>query len=218
MSEEITDTEKRIYNKFLATTRSLQNKPFKLRKNFKDFDQDINYIFVKKLGLFFNKYANVDIDDFFKAPFVIYNDKGHYDLKFYTSQKALKIYTLYQTKKQEELPDDTNQLYFIKRSLNFIYKFCKDSNITVSNYINHKTNDIYSFILHLKERKISIYVLFGFENAENILKSIGPELLDFIFKDLKNKLAIYRTRFYTSKKAKILVKQGIEKITQNNKK
>ena len=59
--------------------------------------------------------------------------------------------------------------------------------------------------------------MFGFENAENILKSIGADLLDFIFKDLKNKLAIYRTRFYTSKKAKILVKRGIEKITTEKK-
>jgi hypothetical protein len=218
MSEEITDTEKRIYNKFLAVSRSSQNKPFKLRKNFKDFGTEANYIFIKKLGLFFHKYNNVDVEDFFKAPFVIYNDKGHYDLKFYTSQKALKVYTLYQTKKQEELPDHTNQLYFIKQSLNFIVKFCKSNNITIDNYIKHKTNDIPSFILHLRERKISIYILFGFENAETILKSIGSDLLDFIFKDLKNKLAIYRTRFYTSKKAKVLVKLGIEKIKQNNKK
>ena len=62
------------------------------------------------------------------------------------------------------------------------------------------TNDINSFILHLKNRNISIYVLFGFERAEKILRSTGGELLDFIFKDLKNKLDIYRTRFYTSKR------------------
>ena len=75
------------------------------------------------------------------------------------------------------------------------------------------TNDINSFILHLKERKISVYVLFGFTDAEKILNSIGPDMLDFIFKDLKNKMAIYRTRYYTSKKAKLLVKHGLEKIS-----
>lgn len=210
---DITENEKRIYNKYLAVTRTEQDKPFKLRQNFNDFKDDANYIYIKKLGLFFNKYSSVDMDDFFKAPFAIYNDKGFYDLKFYTSQKALKIYTMYQTKKQDELPDETNQLFFIKSSLNFILKFCKNNNISVKDYINHTTNDINSFILHLKERKICIYVIFGFENAENILRSIGAELLDFIFKDLKNKLDIYRTRFYTSKKAKVLVKEGIKKIS-----
>ena len=111
------------------------------------------------------------------------------------------------------MPDESNQLFFIKQSLNFILKFCKANSIPIGEYITHKTNDMHTFILHLKDRKISIYVLFGFENAENILKSIGPETMDFMFKDLKNKLAIYRTRFYTSRKAKLLVKHGIEKIS-----
>ena len=213
MSDGITNAEKHIYNKFLASTRSSQNKPFKLRKDFDDFTETSYYIYVKKLGLFFKKFPNVNIDDFFKAPFAIYNDNGNYDLKFYTSQKALKIYTLYQTKKQDELPDTPNQLYFIKRSLNFILKFCTDKKININDYINHETNGTNSFILHLKDRKISIYILFGFEHAENILNKLGGDLLDFIFKDLKNKLAIYRTRFYTSKKAKLLVKHGIEKIS-----
>tara|TARA_Y100000592_G_C5461240_1_gene314092 strand:+ start:1272 stop:1916 length:645 start_codon:yes stop_codon:yes gene_type:complete len=210
---DITEHEKAIYNKFLAVTRSSQNQPFKLRKDFSSFSENVNYVYLKKLGLFFSKFPNIVMDDFFAAPFHIYNDKSSYDLKFYTSQKALKIYTIYQTKKQNEMPDEPNQLFFIKQSLNFILKFCKENNITVSEYITHKTNNMNSFILHLKERKISIYVLFGFENAEKLLKSIGPETMDFMFKDLKNKLAIYRTRFYTSKKAKLLVKHGLEKIS-----
>tara|TARA_R110000824_G_scaffold42105_1_gene124421 strand:- start:154 stop:798 length:645 start_codon:yes stop_codon:yes gene_type:complete len=214
MNDPITSAEKRIYNKYLAVTRSSQNKPFKLRENFDEFENDPNYVFIKKLSIFFKKYHNVNQDDFFKAPFVIYSDKGYYDLKFYTSQKALKVYTLYQTKKQDELPDTSNQLYFIKQSLNFILKFCKSNNISVSEYINHLTNGTNSFILHLKERKISIYVLFGFESAENLLKSLGNDLLEFIFKDLKNKLDIYRTRYYTSNQAKVLIKEGLKKITK----
>jgi hypothetical protein len=212
---DITEQEKHIYNKFLAISRSIKNKPFKLRKDFANFEENENYIYVKKLSLFFKKYPNIVVDDFFTAPFKIYNNDsdGSYDLKFYTSQKALKIYTIYQTKKQDELPDKNNQLFFIKQSLNFILKFCKGNNIEVSDYIGHMTNDINSFILHLKERKISVYVLFGFTDAEKILNSIGPDMLDFIFKDLKNKMAIYRTRYYTSKKAKLLVKHGLEKIS-----
>ena len=74
---------------------------------------------------------------------------------------------------------------------------------------------MYSFILHLKEHKISIYVLFGFESGESKLKELGADLLEFMFGNLKNKLDIFRTRYYTSNKAKVLVKEGIKQITNN---
>lgn len=209
----ISTFEQNIYNKFLAVSRSSLNKPFKLRKDFTDFEDNENYFYVRKLGLFFKKFDKIEIDEFFKAPYMVYNKDQMYDIKFYTTQKALKIYTLYQTKKMDELPDSLNQLYFIKNSLNFILKFCKRENIQPRDYIDHKTNDMYSFILHLKEHKISIYVLFGFERGESSLKSLGPDLLEFMFGNLKNKLDIFRTRYYTSTKAKVLVKEGIKKIT-----
>jgi len=211
----ITTFEQNIYNKFLAVSRSSLDKPFKLRKDFTDFEDNENYFYVRKLGLFFNKFKNIDMDDFFKAPYVVYSKDQMYDLKFYTSQKALKIYTLYQTKKMDESPDSLNQLYFIKRSLNFILKFCREQKIKPADYINHQTNDMYTFILHLKEHKISIYVLFGFETGESKLKELGADLLEFMFGNLKNKLDIFRTRYYTSSKAKILVKEGIKQITKN---
>lgn len=210
---EITETEKLIYNKYLATSRSSLGRPFKLRKNFEEFELDGNYLYIKKLNLFFNNHKNINMDDFFKAPYIIYdNVETSFDLKFYISRKALKLYVLYQTKKLNDPVDSLNQLFFIKKSLEYILKFCKKNNLNIDEYTNHKTNDMYSFILHLKEHKISIYVLFGFEDAEPKLKALGDEMMAFIFGNLKNKFDIFRTRFYTSKKAKILVKEGIKKL------
>ena len=70
---DITLSEKNIYNKYLAVTRSSQGKPFKLRKQFDDLD-DHKTACLKKLSLFFNKFKHVDMDDFFSAPWRIYND------------------------------------------------------------------------------------------------------------------------------------------------
>lgn len=209
----ITQEEKDIYNAYLVVTRRSQGKPYRKRENFDGFDESNNYVYIKKLSLFFSRYTHVDIEDFFKAPFEVYPTRDDtYDLSFYASRKALKIYTLYQTKKEEEPPDSTNQLYFIKNSLNFILKFCRNNKITLNNYIYHKTEEQYSFILHLKERKISFYVLFGFVEAINIIKTIDKNILEFMFKDIYNKLEIYRKKYNNSTKAKFLVVKGLEKI------
>ena len=211
----ITSKEKDIYNKFLAISRSSVNKPFKLRKNFDNFEENENYLYIKKLNLFFNKFSHIEIDEFFKAPYVVYeNITDSLDLKFYTSRKALKLYTMYQTKKLNEPPDSLNQLFFIKKSLSFILNFCTLNNIPVDEYTSHTTNSVYTFILHLKEHRISIYTLFGFPDAEKKLKGIGDDLVEFIFGDLKNKLDIFRTRYYTSNKAKVLVNEGLKKLKQ----
>ena len=85
----------------------------------------------------------------------------------------------------------------------------------ISEYTSHMTNNINTFILHLKEHKISIYILFGFPDGEDRLRRIGNDMMKFIFGDLKNKLDIFRSRYYTSIKAKILVKEGLKKIQDN---
>jgi len=94
----VTQLEKNIYNSWLATTRSSTGKPFRLRKNFDDFESDKNYFFVQKLSRFFTKYKDIDLRDFFVAPYKVYSDNILYDLKFYISQKAIKVYKIYKNK------------------------------------------------------------------------------------------------------------------------
>ena len=215
--EEITDFEKLIYNKYLATTRSNQNLPFKLRKNFDGFTDDVNYFYVKKLAMFFNRFQHIDIDEFFKAPFRIYSDKI-FDLKFYTSQRALKVYTLYVQRKQLTPPDSDDQLYGIKKSLQYILKFCNDQNITIDEYISHMDSGLPTFVMHLKHCNVTLYTLFGFESFESCINSIDRDHLKFTLGDLVSNIPQFRTRFMTSTLAKKLARVGIRKIKelQNN--
>ena len=45
--------EKQIYNTYIIVSRSINNKPFKVRKDFTDFEKKPEYLAVKKLAIFF---------------------------------------------------------------------------------------------------------------------------------------------------------------------
>lgn len=98
----MTEVEKRIYNTWLAVTRSSCGKPFKLRKEWKDFEDRPEYLSIKKLAKLFNRYHNINIDDWFKAPYNIYTEKVQYDLKYYTLMKNYNTYRLYRQKKDNK--------------------------------------------------------------------------------------------------------------------
>ena len=95
----MTDNEKDIYNKYLRISRTAKNKPYKLRLNFDGFENEENYTHIKKLQLFFEKYSHVKIEDFFNAPYIVYPKTDQiFDLKFYCSYNATKVYSLYNKK------------------------------------------------------------------------------------------------------------------------
>lgn len=108
----MTGIEKQIYNSWLATTRSQQNKPFKIRKDWSGFEKKPEYMYVKKLAKLFNIYDNIKIDDWFKAPYYIYPEKIQYDLKSYTLMKQYNTYRLYLQKinKQKYTPQEFKKL------------------------------------------------------------------------------------------------------------
>ena len=212
-TEEVTDFEKHIYNRYLAVSRGSQGKPYKLRKDFSNFADDSNYFYIKKLSMFFNRFKHIDIEEFFKAPFSIYNDQL-FDLKFYTSQRALKVYTLFNQRKQLIPPDHDDQLYGIKKSLQYILRFCNNNNIDIDDYISHTDGGLPSFVMHLKHCNVTVYTLFGFEDFERVLGSIDRDHLKFTLGELVDNIPQFRTRFMTSTLAKKLVRSGVNKLKE----
>ena len=210
---DISPLEKNIYNQYLAVSRSSQGKPFKLRKRFDDLD-DHKTACLKKLSLFFNKFKHVDMNDFFAAPWKIYSDQPNIDLSFYVSQRALKVYTLYKQRKATTKPDAEEQLYDMKKSMQYILKFCNKNKINIDQYIEHKTNNIYTFVDHLRQHQVNIYVLFGFENFESNLRKCDWEHVKFMLGDIVDHLDNFRTNYLTSSRAKNFVQLGINKIKQ----
>lgn len=209
----ITDFEKQIYNKYLAISRIKQNKPFRIRKDFSGFEETEHYFYIKRLSHFFNRFNHINLDQFFEAPYHIYEDKW-FDLKFYTSQRALKVYTMHLQKTKLNPPDSDEQLYGIRKSLEYIIHFCDRENIPVDNYTTHVTNNLPTCLLHLKQCKVTIYTLLGFDQFEKILKTVERDRLEFMLGDLFTSLSSFRNKFMKSSLAKKLCRAGIDKIRQ----
>lgn len=209
----MTEFEKLIYNKYLSISRSKQNKPYRYRKDFKNFDQDPQYYYVKKLSHFFSKFSHVDIDTFFESPYHIYEDQW-FDLKYYTSQRALKVYTLYLQRTRLSPPDSDEQLFGIKKSLEYIVRFCDKEDISIDNYVDHMTNNINTCILHLKQCNVTVYTLLGFDNFSNIINKSDPDVLKFTLGDIFDSFTDFRNKFIKSSLAKKLTRRGISKIKE----
>jgi hypothetical protein len=91
--------------------------------------------------------------------------------------------------------------------------FCNEHGVDISTYIEHQTGNSPSYILHLKEHRVNVYSLFGFQNFERNIRALDPELLRFILgEDFLNNLSKFRLKFFASKKAKTLAELGIQKI------
>jgi len=211
---EFTDFEKYIYNTFLKTSRN--GKPYKNRKNFEDLLDKKEYIYLKKLSNFFNRFKHIDVQSFFKAPYEIYQDENYFGLDYYTSLKAIKAYTTFSKKNELLDPDEKQQLKNILKSFKFIKQFCSEQNINVESYVNHKTNNTFSFLLHLQEHKINFYSLLEFKDTIRNIRLVGPEVLEFMFgKDFYSKIEIFRTKYIVSKKAKLLCSYAFKKIKNN---
>lgn len=211
----ITEYDKLIYNTFLRVSRSKNKLPFKLRKNFDKLNNE-TFVAIKKVSNFLKRFPHIKIEEYFKAPYELYTDEEYFPLEYYHSLKATKAYTLLNKKKENLEPDSEEQLNSIKESLIFIKKFCNAKNILTSSYLNHKTNNEYSFIIHLKEHKVNVYTLLGYSNFEKIIKQGNAEIIKFIIgEELYNNIGLYRTKLYSSQKASKLVELGLKKILNN---
>jgi len=208
----MTQTEKECYNNFLASTRSIQNKPFKLRKDFSGFEDTEEYLYVKRLNTFFTKFPHIVRQWYFEAPFKIYEDDGYYDLKFYSSQKAIKTYTLYMKQKKEQSPDSDDMVDMIKESLKNIGSYCVRQKIPLQKYIYHKEGATYCWLKHLKEYKICIYPLFEWADFPSLVGQLPDDEKDLFLNGVAEHIFAYKTRLANSKRAKHIIKEGIKRV------
>ena len=204
--------EQSIYNSYLTVSRSIHNEPFRLRKDFSKFDAE-KEITVKRLDIFFKKYTHIRVNDFFKAPYYVFDMDEHFDLNFYITQKALKAYSMYVKKMELDSADSDYNLSAVLASLRFIKEFCKDRGINITKYIEVQDEYMPQFFVHLKDHKVSFYCLLGFNEFEKKFKLIDRDILGVAFSDnILNRLETLNVKFLNSKTCKHLVHAGINKL------
>jgi hypothetical protein len=214
----MTPLEKNIYNNYLVT-RKYQNKPFKLKKNWEGFENDKNYTHIQKLSRLFEKFkmtSTNDVERYFYAPYGLYGNKDFYDLKWYSSQKAISTYSKY--KKRLELSVDSDEMIEkIKKSLLFIAEYCENNDIKLKDYINYVENDFctFSFMKHIKEGKISIYCMFYFDDFESLVSSIEPEERNVLFGNIIENFREYKMAYWNSLKLRKIINKGMKILEKN---
>ena len=206
MQEQVTDLEKAVYNKHLAVSRSIKNKPFKLKQRFDDLIGTDKHKFLKRISNLFKKHSEIDINTFFEAPYKLYPDVEYFDLEYFSSMRAVKSYTMYKKIKLLKNPDE--QVDEIEKSLRFIANFCIQENIHFHNYIRHTTADMCTWFKHYKENKINLYSLFEFTDVFSIATQASQDLQAFFADDFLNHFKTLHSSYNNSNNAKPFVKKA----------
>jgi len=194
--------------------RSSKGKPYKLKKKFDDIEPEKEYS-LKKLSLFFNSHKEIKPEEFFLASYKLYPDEPFFDLKYFTTLKAIKAYTTFQKDRESLDPDSEEQINFTKESILYINKFCKDNNIAFKNYLTHISVKTPTFLIHLKERNINIYSVIGFKNFEKYFFSIDKEILNLMFNEsFIDNISTFKIKFFNSNRCKMLVNKALNFVVK----
>jgi hypothetical protein len=208
---KIRDIDKRIYNQYLITTRSVKGKPFKIRREFKDFD--ISKIAVcNRIANKLFQYPFIKIEDFFYAPF--FNDPEQYvEFEFYSSPRAITAYTKYMLYLESLPPDDYEMLKRVKDSLIFIRDFCKHNNMEFKDYFSHASEMQYTCIMHIKERRVWVYALIQFDQFNTMIHKCDKDVVRLMCGDnFFDKIDHCRSKYLKSSICKPLVQKIIKKL------
>jgi hypothetical protein len=209
-----TELQKRIYNEHLKSSRLAKNQPYRLRKDFTKLSDSTKINLIKLENLFIsNRY--IKIEDFFIAPYEIYGKEENFDLKFYASQKAVGIYSIYIKKIMESDPDVI--LNRIVDGIKFIKKFCTDEKISVNQYVEHQTGLYPTFILHLKQFIYPLYIIFYLPKGEEIFRKIPLDERIFLFSDnVYENISELNRKIKKSVNANRLLQTWVNKQINNN--
>jgi hypothetical protein len=206
MLNQLTELEKHLYNKHLAVTKSNAGKPFRLKKDFSDVYNTDKHKFLKRISILFQKHPEISPETFFQAPYKLYPDVTYFGLDYFSSMRAVKAYTTY--KKQIFLQNPDSQMDQIKDSLPFISKFCISNNILLHQYSTHRSSDLFSWMIHYKQNKINLYVMFEFSNIFSSMQTFTEDVQRFFVRDFLEQFKSLHSLYINSTQARPYLKKA----------
>jgi hypothetical protein len=206
----VTNKEKSIYNSFLIASRSAKNKPFKLRQDFTNLDSTTEFL-LKKLSTFFAHNSSINPTDFFIAPYKYYGADSYFELQYFTTRRAIKCYSIYCRQKETQSPDSEDAITHAKECCSFIYKFCKENNLTLQQYKTLIIGTTPAVLQHLRDHKINFYTVHGLA-CDRTIRQLEPGLLEFFISDFNKLLNETRIKFQQSERLKKVIREALEII------
>jgi hypothetical protein len=217
----INEKEKSIYNSFLYSSRKAKNKPVRLRQNFDNIESK-DEVALKKLNLLLSKYTHINYNDFFIAPYKIYGKDNYFDISFFNTRKAIRCYSLYCKDREVQDPDSEESIDTLRRCLKFIYNYCSDKKITLTEYKTYipgtgveisRRGGTPEIFWHLKDHKINFYTLHAFD-MDTAVKNKDTAIFDWFISDFTDLYSKTRVKFISSKSLKKKARKGLKIIEQ----
>ena len=167
---------------------------------------------MERLESFFTSYPNVNVKDYFWAPYKVFpNENESYPLDYYTTPKSLKVYTTYMKTIEMENPDSVETLERFRDTLKFIFLFCSEKGLTLEDYKAYSEQSIPCWLAHLKDHKITFYTVHGLGISK---PKVDSRILEFMFTDFYGTFQKTKNNFYLSKKLKGFSQIAINKIEE----
>jgi hypothetical protein len=205
------EKQQEIYNQYLKAIAKVNNRPYKLRKDFSNLDED-SKIILYRLELFFDKFSHIQPYNFFLA-FLEYKELKYASLDSYLKQSAIIAYSRYSKQKYDEYVDSEKSLEDFMQGIRNIVAFCLENSIPTKNYRTAVNNNGVPWILiHLNEQKISYYHLHALDISRTNIKS---DYTDIVFRDFDEMFSSTKQKYVNSNKLKQLGNKIREKIERN---
>jgi hypothetical protein len=208
--DQMSELEKLIYNKHLAVTRSLKNKPFRFKKDFSDIVDTDKHKYLKRLAIFLRKHPDVELNVFFEAPYKLYPDVAYFGLDYFSSMRAIRAYTLY--RKMLFLKDPDSQIESVKESLKFIANFCIEEKILLHQYPHHKISDHFTWMTHYKENKINILSMMEFKDVYSSVQTLAEDIQRFFVQNFIEQFKSLYVSYNNSSKLKPFLKKAVQQL------
>jgi hypothetical protein len=207
----MTSLEKRIYNTHLAISRSLRNKPFRKREDFTGFELDPKYLQIKRLAVFFQKYPDIDLNNYFIAPYKLYTDVEYFDLLYFASPRAIKSYTIFKQELSQKSPDSYKQS--VLDSLQFIAGVCLEKKIQLDEYATYKETGLEpEWMYHIKKSKICNFALMEFPGVYDAISKLPNDEKDILLGDFGINFIEYKQKYNNSKQLKPALIEAYNRI------
>lgn len=205
------EKQQEIYNQYLKAIAKVNNRPYKLRKDFSKLDEDSKVI-LYRLELFFDKFSHIHPYNFFLA-FLEYKELKYTSLDSYLKQSAIIAYSRHSKQKYDEYVDSEKSLEDFIQGARNIVAFCLENKLPTRDYRTAVNNSGVPWILiHLNEQKISYYHLHALDISRTNIKS---DYTDIVFRNFDEMFSSTKQKYINSNKLKQLGNKIREKIERN---
>lgn len=191
----LTKSQEQIYNDYLKALAKVNNRPYKIRKDFTNLsDNNVNSLY--RLDLFFSRYKHIYPYNFFIA-LLEYKGLKYATLDDYLRHNAVIAYSKWNKLKYENFVEDDKTTGDFMEGLKFIHDYCVSEGIDLKSYRTKLNNNkVNQMLIHLNEQRISYYHLHALDMQ---IEDFDSDYLHITFNNFNEMFELTRNQYNRTK-------------------